>query len=412
MAAKRKGGLKVDDICAKLRRQVVPATEVMSNANPELLHDCEKDKPIAHPSSEKLNVGQTTQVDLQRREVIEKWVNGELVDEALEEQKAGSGEALPEVVCIAKGLKVKEVHGDHPATPPPMQTGNIFVKQDSNAGIANNKNLMALGQIMAKPSCIMLSASSLGDYTTPSSQTFLGPIENRGQRGSNEMVRKINFDYPFIPTSNCNPTSFPREVTLSRCPRISKYEKYIQKLQAGEPLGGTPHQVQNNELSLQREHTVQGSVHQQRSGINFLETECGAAGRPLPSVVRSPVPSLPRTSKYDILIENLKKGEALSAQNENLSKKPSKYDPENVKYLHLFKTNQGVQEIDLSVPFKFRKVGRPSKYDVPNFQQITPDNAAARVASLTPVLLVSTASRPAVTVVQDVPLSFNNTTTT
>ena len=67
-----------------------------------------------------------------------------------------------------------------------------------------------------------------------------------------------------------------------------------------------------------------------------------------------------RASKYDFFIQKLKTGENLRPQNGSAYKKPSKYDLENVKYLHLFKPGEGSPDMGGAIAFKTGKVGRPS----------------------------------------------------
>ncbi|KAJ8378908.1 hypothetical protein AAFF_G00233420 [Aldrovandia affinis] len=82
-----------------------------------------------------------------------------------------------------------------------------------------------------------------------------------------------------------------------------------------------------------------------------------------------------RTSKYDFFIQKLKMGESLRQQNGSVYKRPSKYDLENVKFLHLFKPGEGSPDMGGAIAFKTGKVGRPSKYDVRNIQKLMPGKA-------------------------------------
>ncbi|KAL3064086.1 hypothetical protein OYC64_000390 [Pagothenia borchgrevinki] len=70
-------------------------------------------------------------------------------------------------------------------------------------------------------------------------------------------------------------------------------------------------------------------------------------------------------------------GESLQQQNGNAYKRPSKYDLENVKFLHLFKPGEGNPDMGGSIAFKTYKVGRPSKYDVRTIQKPMPGNPEA-----------------------------------
>lgn len=88
MAAKRKGGLKLNAICAKLSRQVVfdsssqnaegePGAADNSERGSSHYDDCGGEAPFA----DSVSLGQSLEEDQRRREAIEKWVNGEYGDE-------------------------------------------------------------------------------------------------------------------------------------------------------------------------------------------------------------------------------------------------------------------------------------------------------------------------------------------
>lgn len=89
MAAKRKGGLKLNAICAKLSRQVVydgssqnaegDSDLVDNSERGSLLYD-EGDRPESD-FPEVLTLGQSLEEDQKRREAIEKWVNGDYADD-------------------------------------------------------------------------------------------------------------------------------------------------------------------------------------------------------------------------------------------------------------------------------------------------------------------------------------------
>uniref|UniRef100_A0A286XDZ8 Castor zinc finger 1 n=1 Tax=Cavia porcellus TaxID=10141 RepID=A0A286XDZ8_CAVPO len=100
-----------------------------------------------------------------------------------------------------------------------------------------------------------------------------------------------------------------------------------------------------------------------------------------------------RASKYDFFIQKLKTGENLRPQNGSTYKKPSKYDLENVKYLHLFKPGEGSPDMGGAIAFKTGKVGRPSKYDVRGIQKPGPAKVPP-TPSLAPAPLASVPSAP------------------
>uniref|UniRef100_A0A8C8S502 Castor zinc finger 1 n=1 Tax=Pelusios castaneus TaxID=367368 RepID=A0A8C8S502_9SAUR len=113
-----------------------------------------------------------------------------------------------------------------------------------------------------------------------------------------------------------------------------------------------------------------------------------------------------RASKYDFFIQKLKTGESIRPQNGNTYKKASKYDLENVKYLHLFKPGEGSPDMGGAIAFKTGKVGRPSKYDVRNIQKLTPVKVPTPTVASTP-LTSSPSSAPVAGPEQPVSLPFN-----
>lgn len=86
MAAKRKGGLKLNAICAKLSRQVVfDSSSQNAEGDQSVAENSERgsshydDNETNFPES--LSLSQSLEEDQKRREAIEKWVNGEYGDE-------------------------------------------------------------------------------------------------------------------------------------------------------------------------------------------------------------------------------------------------------------------------------------------------------------------------------------------
>lgn len=86
MAAKRKGGLKLNAICAKLSRQVVyDSSSQNAEGDQSVAENSERgsshydDNETNFPES--LSLNQSLEEDQKRREAIEKWVNGEYGDE-------------------------------------------------------------------------------------------------------------------------------------------------------------------------------------------------------------------------------------------------------------------------------------------------------------------------------------------
>ncbi|XP_069466060.1 zinc finger protein castor homolog 1 isoform X4 [Ambystoma mexicanum] len=409
MAARRKGGLKVNAICAKLSRQVGSdiGSEVTPDADPELPESCEKEQPLNTAPSEGLNVVQRIDEDKRRREVIEKWVNGEYTDEPLGRRKVEGADAPPEGVYMVqpKGCSDDEDNADDPAAPQGLQGGSFLGSRDSNGAIAKEESMTAPGEAMAKPTSLSSSASSLRDYAASTMHEFLGIFGYSDQSVKEEICRKVSFDKLNTPTSECGGASLPGEDAVSKRARFSKYEEYIRKLKAGEQLGWPPQGAKCDEMNSKLAHARESNLHPhgRTPGI-----EPKATILPLPSMGSAQVQGLmSRASKYDFFIQKLKTGETLRPQNGNAYKKPSKYDLENVKYLHLFKPGDGVQDMGGAIAFKTGKVGRPSKYDVRSIPKVTPVKAAPIIPSLTPAPLVCSSSTPVVTGEQTASLSFN-----
>lgn len=88
MAAKRKGGLKLNAICAKLSRQVVfDSSSQNAEGDQSVAENSERGSSHYDDSEtnfpESLSLNQSLEEDQRRREAIEKWVNGEYGDEPL-----------------------------------------------------------------------------------------------------------------------------------------------------------------------------------------------------------------------------------------------------------------------------------------------------------------------------------------
>lgn len=90
MAGKRKGGLKLNAICAKLSRQVVyDGSSQHAEGDHSVAENSERGSSHYDDSGERfetnfpegLSLGQSLEEDQKRRKAIEKWVNGEYGDE-------------------------------------------------------------------------------------------------------------------------------------------------------------------------------------------------------------------------------------------------------------------------------------------------------------------------------------------
>lgn len=241
---------------------------------------------------------------------------------------------------------------------------------------------------------------------------FLGMFGYDNQNMRDELARKISFEKLNAATSEAAAiaTSLASEDAMSKRARFSKYEEYIRKLKAGEQVPWPIHPAKTEELTskLSKEvPSVLGQPIRLPAPDTSLLPETKATILPLPSPSSSQMPGLmSRASKYDFFIQKLKTGESIRPQNGNTYKKTSKYDLENVKYLHLFKPGEGSPDMGGAIAFKTGKVGRPSKYDVRNIQKLTPVKAPA--PSLVPTPLASTPSSTSVAAPeQPVSLPFN-----
>lgn len=149
MAAKRKGGLKLNAICAKLSRQVVfdhgGAEQARADKGPQQ-ESSNKDLPqpgtkeLGTEFSDGLSRVQKIEED-KRREVIEKWVNGEYNEEPLLGRAEGkeckvteSAEVPPEGVYMVqpKGCSDEEDNGDEADALRGSQDGNFLDDRDSD----------------------------------------------------------------------------------------------------------------------------------------------------------------------------------------------------------------------------------------------------------------------------------------
>ncbi|XP_058016951.1 zinc finger protein castor homolog 1 isoform X7 [Ahaetulla prasina] len=434
MAAKRKGGLKLNAICAKLSRQVV-----VEHKAPEQGHvdkaplgwesaggDTAAPKDVAQAAAKepgpKFSEGTKIEED-KRREVIEKWVNGEYSEDPLlgrienKEPKAPMGtEVPPEGVYMVqpKGCSDDEDNGDEAEPRKDSQDGSFVDDRDSDGPPLKDESFRAPNnEASSKLSGGASSgeASSLRDYAATTMSEFLGMFGYDDQNMRDELARKISFEKLNAPTSETNSAAAAGEDAVSKRARFSKYEEYIRKFKAGEQVPWPIHPVKTEELTSKLVKEVPlglGQPIRLPAPETSLLPETKATILPLPSSSGSSQMQglMSRASKYDFFIQKLKTGETLRPQNGNTYKKTSKYDLENVKYLHLFKPGEGSPDMGGAIAFKTGKVGRPSKYDVRNIQKITPVKAPA--PSLGPNPLASTpSSTPVAGPEQPVSLPFS-----
>lgn len=383
MAAKRKGGLKLNAICAKLSRQVVveKGAEAGPQAEGSPLRPRDREAGVAR--------GARSEED-KRRAVIEKWVNGEYSEEPAPAPSLGrigreGLELPPEGVYMVQpqGCSDEEDHGEEPS-----KDGSGLAEEKESSGAASKDD--------SSPRAKQASgeASSLRDYAASTMTEFLGMFGYDDQNTRDELARKISFEKlqagstPEVASSSVLPAS---EDALSKRARFSKYEEYIRKLKAGEQLSWPAHSTKAEERAGKE---GAGPLPGLRLPSSTAHLETKATILPLPSHSSVPMQGLvARASKYDFFIQKLKTGDNLRPQNGSTYKKPSKYDLENVKYLHLFKPGEGSPDMGGAIAFKTGKVGRPSKYDVRAIQKPGPAKVPP-TPSLAPAPLPSVPSAP------------------
>ncbi|XP_037585543.1 zinc finger protein castor homolog 1 isoform X1 [Cebus imitator] len=387
MAAKRKGGLKLNAICAKLSRQVVVEKRAEASSHTEGSPPRPRDQERSGPESGAARAPRSEED--KRRAVIEKWVNGEYSEEPAPTPVLGriAREGLelpPEGVYMVQpqGCSDEEDHAEEPS-----KDGGALEEKDSDGATCKEDSGPSAKQAPGE-------ASSLRDYAASTMTEFLGMFGYDDQNTRDELARKISFEKlhagstPEVATSSMLPAS---EDTLSKRARFSKYEEYIRKLKAGEqlswPAPGTKAEERTGKEAV-------GPLPGLRLPSNTAHLETKATILPLPSHSSVQMQSLvARASKYDFFIQKLKTGENLRPQNGSTYKKPSKYDLENVKYLHLFKPGEGSPDMGGAIAFKTGKVGRPSKYDVRGIQKPGPAKVPP-TPSLAPAPLASVPSAP------------------
>ncbi|XP_055966880.1 zinc finger protein castor homolog 1 [Sorex fumeus] len=378
MAAKRKGGLKLNAICAKLSRQVVveKGAEASAQAASSPRRPQDKEAGLARaPRSE----------EDKRRAVIEKWVNGEYSEELAPAPLLGrvprEGPELP-----PEGVYMVQPQGcsdeEDPGHEPPKEGGGADEK-DPDGPACKDATKQVSGE-----------ASSLRDYAASTVTEFLGMFGYEDHDTRDELARKLSLERlqagcTAEPATSSAPAG--AEDALGKRARFSKYEEYIRKLKAGEQLCWPA-------LGAKADERGPKEAAGPLPGLRLPSTahlETKATILPLPSHSSVPMQGLvARASKYDFFIQKLKTGEHLRPQNGSAYRKPSKYDLENVKYLHLFKPGEGSPDMGGAIAFKTGKVGRPSKYDVRAVQKPGPAAKGPPAPSLAPAPLASGPSAP------------------
>lgn len=156
MAAKRKGGLKLNAICAKLSRQVVVEKGAEAGAHTEgsPLRPPDKERGGPEPGVARAPRSEEDK----RRAVIEKWVNGEYSEEPapapLLGRTAREGlELPPEGVYMVqpRGCSDEEDHGEEPKDGAAEKDTDRAASKDSGGPSAKQPSGGCLEPWMASP---------------------------------------------------------------------------------------------------------------------------------------------------------------------------------------------------------------------------------------------------------------------
>ncbi|XP_030588823.1 zinc finger protein castor homolog 1 isoform X4 [Archocentrus centrarchus] len=402
MAAKRKGGLKLNAICAKLSRQVVfDSSSQNAEGDQSVAENSERgsshydDNETNFPES--LSLSQSLEEDQKRREAIEKWVNGEYGeeppapdDEQEHELKVSNDEDCPpEGVYMVqpKGCSDEEDNGEEAEPVAVSQDGSYPDDKEAEDRPSKDDAYMPPSEAQSRqaPFSSPGEASALRDYAANTMNEFLGMFGYDDQQVRDELTKKISFEKLKAATSDASSLSSEE---ASRRARFSKYEEYIRKLKAGETLPWPMH------ASPPKPDDLNSKLAQDKSATMLQTSGClpGAEAQIYPPSLDHKQPVAPqlgnsqptnpshmqnmasRASKYDFFIQKLKMGESLQQQNGNAYKRPSKYDLENIKFLLPFKPGEGNPDMGGSIAFKTGKVGRPSKYDIRTIPKLMPGN--------------------------------------
>uniref|UniRef100_A0A096M7Y5 Castor zinc finger 1 n=1 Tax=Poecilia formosa TaxID=48698 RepID=A0A096M7Y5_POEFO len=327
MAAKRKGGLKLNAICAKLSRQVVyDSSSQNAEGDQSVAENSERgssyydDNETNFPES--LSLSQSLEEDQKRREAIEKWVNGEYGDEPPapdEEQEhelrvSNDEDGPPEGVYMVqpKGCSDEEDNGEE-------------AEATAGSQLSSRENADGNGtRITSGPESTFKfagEASALRDYAVNTMNKFLGMFGYDDHQVRDEVTKKISFD---AVKATSDPSSLSNAED-SRSPRFSKYEEYIRKLKAGETLPWPVHASppKPDDLNSKQTQEKSASMLQSSGGLPGAEsqiyhssldhkqsgaTQLGNSQPPNSSHIQN---MASRASKYDFFIQKLKMGESL-----------------------------------------------------------------------------------------------------
>lgn len=256
MAAKRKGGLKLNAICAKLSRQVVfdhgGAEQARADKGPQR-ESSNKDLPqpgTKEPGTEfsdGLSRVQKIEED-KRREVIEKWVNGEYNEEPLLGRAEGkeckgveSVEVPPEGVYMVqpKGCSDEEDNGDEADALRGSQDGAFLDDRDSDGTASKDDAYRASGGEAASKLGAG-TASGKPPATHPCTGQLLGcAFRGRGRAAGYLLAVGEGWRLPNPPAEACLPAA---SSLLGPCPVCSV--PFLSRVCAGRTgLGDSPQTV-------------------------------------------------------------------------------------------------------------------------------------------------------------------------
>ncbi|KAM8830673.1 zinc finger protein castor homolog 1 isoform 1-T1 [Synchiropus picturatus] len=417
MAAKRKGGLKLNAICAKLSRQVVyDGSSQNAEGDQSVAENSERGSSHYDDNETNFPESLSLEEDQKRREAIEKWVNGEYGDELPtsdcgdeqenELKSKNDEDEPPEGVYMVqpKGCSDEEDNGEEVEPLTGSNDGSYHDDKSAEAGHLKTEAFMPTSETPSRqaPFASPGEASALRDYAANTMNEFLGMFGYDDQQVRDELTKKISFEKLKAATSD--PSSLSNE-EASRRARFSKYEEYIRKLKAGEalpwPLHTSPPKPDDLNAKMAQDKSVgilqtPGCLPAAEAQIYPSSLDQKQPGAPQLGATQPSNPShiqnmASRSSKYDFYIQKLKMGESLQQQNGNTYKRSSKYDLENIKYLNLFKPGEGNPDMGGAIAFKTGKVGRPSKYDIRTIQKLMPGNPET---SMMPNVLATAPGNP------------------
>lgn len=158
MAAKRKGGLKLNAICAKLSRQVVfDSSSQNAEGDQSVAENSERGSSYYEDNEtnfpESLSLSQSLEEDQKRREAIEKWVNGDYgeelpaPDDEQEPEHRGSNDedGPPEGVYMVqpRGCSDDEDNTEDPEAPVGSQDGSYHDDKEAEVRPPKDDNNMS-----------------------------------------------------------------------------------------------------------------------------------------------------------------------------------------------------------------------------------------------------------------------------